>query len=183
MRQETLDAGEPGPPSALTSRRYTRDFQETKVYGSATSTVRTPDQTATAMFFSGSVYVQDTRALLDQVSQRQPDIVDAARMFAGVNMSIADTVISIWRAKYLYGFWRPITAIREADSDGNPATLSDAQWTPLLTTPNYPEYVSGYSGVTGAFTTALATVLSTRHLQRLADTRVMSPQELETSPS
>ncbi|MGZ4650236.1 MAG: hypothetical protein ACXV3A_06850 [Kineosporiaceae bacterium] len=85
--------GEPGPPPALTSRRYTREFQETKAYGSATSTVRTADQTATAMFFSGSVYVQYTTALLDEVSHRKPDLVDAARMFAGVDMTIADAAI------------------------------------------------------------------------------------------
>jgi hypothetical protein len=109
--------------------------------------------------------VQYTRALLDQVSQRQPDLVDRARMFAGVSMSMADTIISVWYAKYLYGFWRPVTAIREADTDGNPATVPDAQWTPRLTTPNYPDYVSGYSGVTGAFTGALSAVLGTRHLQ------------------
>jgi hypothetical protein len=157
--------GEPGPPPALTSARYTREFREAKAYGSATSTVRTPDQTATALFFSGNAYVQYTRALLDQLSERGPDIVEGARMFAGVSMSIADALISIWDAKYHYGFWRPITAIREADTDGNPATIADTQWTPLLTTPNYPDYVSGYSGVTGAFAAALGAVLGTRHLQ------------------
>jgi hypothetical protein len=156
--------GEPGPPPALTSRRYTREFQEAKAYGSATSTVRTADETATALFFSGNVYLQDMKALLDQLQQRQLDIVDAARMFAGVTMSVADAAISVWRAKYVYGFWRPITAIREADTDGNPATVADPGWTPLLTTPPYPDYVSGYSGVTGAFATALALVLGTGHL-------------------
>jgi hypothetical protein len=157
--------GEPGPPPALTSARYTRDFRETKAYGSATSTARSPEQTATALFFSGGVLVQDVTALVDQVQQRRLDLVDAARVFAGVTMSMADTLVSVWHAKYHYGFWRPITAIREAGSDGNPATVADPTWTPLLTTPPYPDYVSGYSGLTGAFSTALQIVLGTPHLR------------------
>src|SRR5450755_2163347 len=157
--------GEPGPPPALTSARYTRDFREVKALGSATSTARTPEQTSTALFFSGNAAAQFNAALRDQMTVRHPDIVDAARMFAAVDMSAADAIISAWHAKYLYGFWRPITAIRLADTDGNPATTADPSWTPLLTTPPYPEYVSGYSTLTGAFTRALADTLDTRHLQ------------------
>jgi hypothetical protein len=157
--------GEPGPPPALTSARYTRDFREVKKLGSATSTKRTPEQTSTALFFSGNAAVQFNAALRDQVTVRHPDIVDAARMFAAVDMSEADAIISVWHAKYLYGFWRPITAINLADTDGNPRTTADPTWTPLLTTPPYPDYVSGYSGLTGAFTVALEDALDTRHLQ------------------
>src|SRR5205085_2392203 len=79
--------GEPGPPPALTSARYTREFLEAKAFGSATSTVRTADETATAVFFSGNAYVQYMTALLEQVQQRHADLVDAVRMFAGVNMA------------------------------------------------------------------------------------------------
>ncbi len=157
--------GEPGPPPALTSARYTRDFREVKKLGSVTSTKRTPEQTSTALFFSGNAAVQVNAALRDQVTVRHPDIVDAARMFAAVDMSEADAIISVWHAKYLYGFWRPITAINLADTDGNPRTIADPTWTPLLTTPPYPEYVSGYAGLTGAFTGALEDALGTRHLQ------------------
>ncbi|MGZ6563573.1 MAG: vanadium-dependent haloperoxidase [Solirubrobacteraceae bacterium] len=157
--------GEPGPPPALTSARYTRDFDEVKALGSATSTARTPEQTNSALFFSGNAAVQFNAALRDQMTVRHPDIVDAARMFAAVDMSEADAIISVWHAKYLYGFWRPITAINLADTDGNPATTADRNWTPLLTTPPYPDYVSGYSGLTGAFTQALEEALDTRHLQ------------------
>ena len=156
--------GEPGPPPALTSDRYTRDFNEVKAVGSATSTVRTATQTSTALFFSGNAAAQFNAALRDQMNVRHLDIVDAARMFAAVDMSEADAIISVWHAKYLYGFWRPITAIQLANTDGNPATTADPTWTPLLTTPPYPEYVSGYAGLTGAFTRALADVLDTRHL-------------------
>jgi len=90
--------------------------------------------------------------------------VDAARLFAAVNTSIADTIIGIWHSKLLYGFWRPITAINMADTDGNPDTDMNGDWVPLLTTPPYPDYVSGYSGVTGAFTRALQKTLGTRRL-------------------
>jgi hypothetical protein len=156
--------GEPAPPPGLTSARYTRDFAEVKALGSANSTARTTEQTSTAVFFSGNAAVQFNAALRDQSTVRHLDIVDAARMFAAVDMSEADAIIAVWHAKHLYGFWRPITAINLADTDGNPATTADPSWTPLLTTPPYPDYVSGYSGLTGAFTRALADTLDTRHL-------------------
>jgi hypothetical protein len=157
--------GEPGLPPALTSRRYTRDFAEVKALGSLDSTVRTPAQTSTAMFFSGNAMVQFNTALRDQVAVRNLDIVDAARMFAAIDMATADIDITVWHAKYVYGFWRPITAINLADTDGNPATGPDPSWAPLLTTPPYPEYPSGYNGVTATVSQGLADVFQTRHLE------------------
>jgi hypothetical protein len=148
----------------MSSSRYTRDFNEVKSLGSKTSTTRTAAQTATAMFFSGNASLQYYAALANQIQVRQMDIIDSARLFAAVGTSMADAVISVWYAKYKYGFWRPITAINLADTDGNPATTADLNWVPLLVTPPYPEYVSGYSGVTGAFTRALARTLGTPDL-------------------
>jgi len=156
--------GEPGPPPALTSAHYARDFNEVKALGSAPPTTRTPEQTATALFFSGNAVVQFNAALRDQLAVRHLDIVDAARLAAAVDMSSADAIIAVWHAKYLYGFWRPITAINLADTDGNPATIADPNWKPLLTTPAYPDYVSGYSGLTGAFTQAVEDALATSDL-------------------
>ena len=109
--------------------------------------------------------IQFNTALRDQVGVRKLDIIDAARMFAAVDMSVADAVISIWHSKYLYNFWRPITAIQLAETDGNPATTADPNWAPMLATPPYPEYVSGYSGVIGAYASALQETFQTRHLQ------------------
>ncbi len=157
--------GEIGPPPAMTSRRYTRDFNEVKALGSLDSTARTTEQTDTALFYSGNPLTQFNTALRDQVTVRQLDIVDAARMFAAVDMSLADGVISIWYSKYVYGFWRPITAIQLADTDGNPATTADPDWEAFRPTPPYPDYVSGYSGGIGAFTRALQETFDTRHLQ------------------
>ncbi len=157
--------GEIGPPPALTSAWYTRDFNEVKALGSENSTQRTTEQTDIALFYSGNPLIQFNTALRDQVTVRQLDIVDAARMFAAVDMSLADGVISIWYSKYVYGFWRPITAIQLADTDGNPATTADPAWVAFRPTPPYPDYVSGYSGGIGAFTRALQETFDTRHLQ------------------
>jgi hypothetical protein len=85
-------------------------------------------------------------------------------MFAAVDMSGADTLISVWHCKLLYGFWRPDTAIQLADTDSNPATIVDPTWTPLRPDPAYPEYVSGYNGQAGSFTVSLGEALRTSRL-------------------
>jgi hypothetical protein len=167
----------PPDPPKLTSARYTRDFNEVKALGSATSTERTPAQTDTARFFSGNPLVQYNTALRDQVRVRHLDIVEAARMFAAVDMSVADALISVWYAKYVYGFWRPITAINLADTDGNPATVADPTWTPLLANPPYPEYPSGYNVFNSTVTHGLEELFETRHL-RLTLTSTAVPPEV-----
>ena len=154
----------PPPPPALTSERYTRDFTEVKAVGSATSTARTPDQTATALFFSGNAAVQMNAALRDQATKRGLDIVDAARMFAAADMTANDAIITAWRAKLFYGVWRPSTAIQLADTDGNPATTADPAWTPLLVNPPYPDYVSGYNTFAASITRALEDLFGRQHL-------------------
>jgi hypothetical protein len=145
----------PPPPPALTSARYTRDFAEVKALGSIGSTARTAAQTATALFFSGNAIVQINGALRDQAATRGLDIVEAARMFAAVDMTIADAAITTWRAKLFYGNWRPSTAIQLAATDGNPATGADPTWTPLLANPPYPDYLSGYNSVIASSSAAL----------------------------
>jgi hypothetical protein len=155
----------PPAPPALTSDRYTRDFAEVKALGPVNSTARTPDQTSTAQFFSGNPLVQYNAALRDQVSVRHLDIADAARMFAAIDMSVADAEISVWHAKYTYGLWRPVTAIGLADTDGNPATSPDPSWAPMITTPPYPEYPSGYNAFNSTVTHGLENLFHTRHLQ------------------
>ena len=145
----------PPPPPALTSGRYTRDFAEVKAVGSETSTQRTVGQTATALFFSGNAVTQYNAALRDQAAKRGLGIVQAARMFAAVDMTVSDALITTWRAKLLHGVWRPSTAIQLADTDGNPATAADPAWKPLLVNPPYPDYVSGYNAFTASFSRAL----------------------------
>jgi hypothetical protein len=155
----------PPPPPTLTSARYTRDFNEVKALGSATSTARTPAQTSTALFYSGLANVQFQAMLRDQVVVRNLDLVDAARLFAAANMSTADTIISVWYTKYVDGFWRPSTAINLADTDGNPATDPDPSWVPLIPNPAYPDYPSGYNGFAAAMTRAVEQVFHTPHVQ------------------
>jgi hypothetical protein len=165
----------PPPPPALTSARYTRDFNEVKALGSLTSTERTPAQTDTALFFSGNALIQYNTALRDQVTVRHLDIVDAARMFAAIDMSLGDAEISVWHAKYVHGYWRPITAINLADTDGNPATVADPTWVPLLTTPPYPEYPSGYNVVNSTVTHGLEDLFHIRHLHLTLISTAVAP--------
>jgi hypothetical protein len=162
----------PPPPPALTSARYARDFAEVKALGSIASTARSADQTATALFFSGNALVQFTIALRDQATIRSLDIVDAARMFAAVTMTVCDALITTWQSKLVYGIWRPITAIQLADTDGNPATAADPSWTPLLTTPPYPDYVSGYNVVTASASKTLEELFGPRLNLTLTSTAV-----------
>ncbi len=109
----------PGPPPALTSQTYTEDFNEVKAVGSATSTVRTQDQTDTARFIAGSIFPLVSSSLRDLAARHHLDISDSARLFAAVAMSAADGMISAWDAKLEFGYWRPVTAIQLADTDGN----------------------------------------------------------------
>jgi hypothetical protein len=167
----------PPAPPALTSARYTRDFAEVKALGSVNSTVRTPAQTSTAQFFSGNPLPQYNAALRDQVRVRHLDIVDAARMFAAIDMSVADAEISVWHAKYIHGLWRPITAINLADTDGNPVTSADTAWAPMITTPPYPEYPSGYNAFNSTVAHGLKELFGTRHLQLTLTTTAPSGGE------
>ena len=90
--------------------------------------------TATALFYAGNPIVQLTRALRDQAAKRHLDIVDSARMFAAVHMSLADASIAVWWTKYHYALWRPVTAIQLADTDGNRRTEADPRWVPFVNT-------------------------------------------------
>lgn len=145
----------PGPP-ALTSVQYTDDFDEVKEIGRDTSATRTADQTEIALFWAGNTPVSWNRVARTVSADRHLTLSDNARLFGLLNVAMADAVISCWEAKYHYVFWRPVTAIVLANTDGNPATVADASWLPRLTTPAHPEYTSGHSTVSGAAATVLA---------------------------
>ena len=147
-------------PNKLTSEEYAKDFNEVKSIGSLTSTTRTPDQTMAAIFWQsppGGLYAQVMRAIS---AQRGLSTADNARLFAKVSLAAADGSISCWNDKYYWNFWRPIDAIRQAASDGNPATVADGNWlplfdpstatTPVLSTPAFPDHPSGHTCVSGA---------------------------------
>lgn len=151
-------------PDALTSRRYARDFKEVHDFGAATGSARTSEQTANALFWNDNVVVQYQAGFRDLAMRHGLDIAGSARMFAVLNVATADAGIACWRGKYDFAFWRPITAIQLADTDGNPATAADPNWTPLLPTPPYPEYPSGHACLTGPTSAALSALFGARHI-------------------
>ena len=131
------------PPPDLGSERYADDLNETKNYGAKDSALRTPEQTATAYFWNANNINQDVQAFRDVAIQHGMDLVDTARLLAMGELVAADAAIACWDSKYHYLFWRPYTAIRNADLDGNPATEPDPTWQPLFTPP-YPDHPSGH---------------------------------------
>jgi len=150
----------PGPPT-LDSAQYAADVNQVKSLGAANSTNRTAEQTLIARFWSDFSNTVTPPGHWNQIAQnvvtnRPTSLIEGARLFALLNIAMADAAISVWDAKYLYNFWRPVTAIQAADTDGNPNTEADPDWLPLLNTPAFPEYVSGHS----AFSAAAAAVLS-----------------------
>ena len=108
-----------GPPPSLSSRTWTRDFNEVKAYGSATSTLRSADQTATAQFWNSNAVNQSNQGFQDVAGVHGMDSVDAARLLAMGNVIDSDALIACWDSKFHYLFWRPVMAIRNADIDGN----------------------------------------------------------------
>jgi hypothetical protein len=144
-------------PDPLTSHAYAEDFAEVKELGSLTSSTRTADQTTAAIFWQASFV---NRLMRDLSAAHQIENVDEARLLATVNLAYADAAIACWNDKYYWSFWRPMMAIREADTDGNPATLADPTWTPLfdpatpttppLANPPFPDHPSGHGCVSGA---------------------------------
>jgi len=138
-----------GPP-LLTSAQYAADFNEVKSVGELTSATRTQDQTESARFWAATAVGAWNRMAVAASEARHNSLSDNARLFALLNVAVADAIISCWDAKYHFEFWRPITAIRLADTDGNDATVVQPTWTPLITTPSYPEYDSGHQSVSGS---------------------------------
>ena len=146
--EDTERFGAP-PPYRLTSRRYAREFDEVKRLGSLNSSARTPDQTDMAKFWADGPILW-TRIARDLAAARSLDAADNARLYAMLYLTAADSVIVCWQGKAKYLFWRPITAIREADRDGNPHTTADPAWLPLINNPPYPDHPSGLSCVGSA---------------------------------
>ncbi|MEV5351775.1 vanadium-dependent haloperoxidase [Streptomyces sp. NPDC052693] len=161
MRPLLLDSPSrfrPGPPPPLRSARYARDLQELAAYGGRTGSHRTPRQTDTARYF---VALDLQGALGDHAVRHGFGIAETARLYAAANTAQADAVITAWDAKLHYGTWRPVTALREADTDGNPATRPQRHWEPLLTTPSHPDYLSGHATMGGALMRMLTGILGT----------------------
>lgn len=170
------------PPPALTSREYTKNYNEVKLIGALNSSSRNADQTDVAQFYAGNTPVIWNRGLRDIAIAHVDNIADSSRLFALVDMAVADALISSWNDKTHYVFWRPITAIREGDNDGNPDTIGDPAWQSLITTPNYPDYTSGAVNFATAVTTMLEHFFETDHMTFSITTTNVGPtvQDIRT---
>ena len=192
-----LDMLQTAGPNPLTSAAYARDFNEVKSLGALDSLTRTPDETDAAIWWQENAFSLYNRILRTIAADRDLSMPDTARMLAMTNLAAADAAIGCWHEKYRWNFWRPITAIRAADTDGNPATTADPNWLPLfdpstpvaagappLVTPPFPDNPSGHLCATGAIVTTLQGFFgtdrvpfsarsnesgTTRHFARLSD--------------
>lgn len=137
-------------PYALTSAEYAAEFNEVKALGALNGSTRTEAQTILANFHTTNPLVMYHRGFRELAAERGMSVARQARLFAMLSVSAADAMIGCWDDKEHWGFWRPITAIRGAADDGNPATEPQADWLPLAATPPYPDHPSGYNCFTGA---------------------------------
>jgi hypothetical protein len=153
----------PAAPPTLTSARYAADLNETKLLGTATSAVRTADETLMAQLIAGIntpvgfIHLWNIVAAEAAMSEGL-SLVDTARLFVLVNVGMHDGLMTSFTSKFVYGLWRPVTAIRRAAEDLNPATEADPAWTPLLTTPPYPSYAGNAACLSAAAARALQLV-------------------------
>ena len=149
----------PAPPPSLTSQTWTRDFTEIHDIGGQNSRTRTPEQTTIAKFW----FLTGPRTfnpLVQQVAMaKRMDLVDCARLYALSSMAAADAFIAVFDGKYAYNFWRPVTAIRNADQTGNPATPRNPSWLPLGETPMHPEYPCAHCIGAAAVSTVLSGIV------------------------
>jgi hypothetical protein len=155
-------------PNRLTSGVYAKDFNETKERGATNSAARTPEQTEIALYWDQAPWDE----ILVSLAQGQNlNTNDTARLLATVSLAGADASIAVTNEKNYWNTWRPITAIREAEYDANPATRPDRNWTPLIETPGFPEYPAGHTAGSGAIVGALQSFFGTDQMEFSAFSR------------
>jgi hypothetical protein len=150
----------PGPP-AVDSARYAAEYNEVKDLGAAVGSTRTADETLIALFWADGAGTETPPGHWNSIARGVSDGLETplaakARLFALLNAAMADAAICAWDAKFTYNFWRPVTAIRQGDVDGNDLTTGDPAWSSFIVTPPFPDYVSGHSTFSGAAATVLA---------------------------
>ena len=168
MRPFMLDSASqfrPGPPLALDSNKYATQLAELDAYGGAVSAVRTDEETAIAQFWNANAINQINETMRDLTTAHGFDLLETARGLAMSNLVDSDAGIACFDAKYHYTFWRPATAIPHADIDGNNRTSADPTWTPLLTTPNHPEYPAAHGCLTSPDAEVDAKLLDTHRIE------------------
>jgi hypothetical protein len=158
----------PNGPPPLFSRRYARDYNEVKEIGSLTSMSRTDEQTEIARFWLATPSAIWNGVARQMIQARGLNLSETARALALLYLASADASVACWDAKYRFNFWRPITAIRNGDSDDNERTEADPEWTPLFPTPPHPEYISGHSTNSSAMATVLMLMFGDRSTEIVA---------------
>jgi len=167
---------DPGPPRVLASPTYLDDFNTVKALGRRTNSTRTENQTALAPFWEGNASVHWNQAANQMARAHHLSLSDSNRLFAVLNIAMADTAFTVWTAKLFYGSnplevtWRPFTAIVVADTDGLPQTTADPAWLPLVNTPCHPEYPAGHPSMNGAAATVLRSYFDDRQTFTLTTT-------------
>jgi hypothetical protein len=165
----------PAPPVSLDSKEWAADYNEIKEYGGKTSAKRSPQQTETARFWlmlGPPAYHPLPRQI---VGTKQMSVLDSARFMALFAIALTDASIAVFDAKYHYEFWRPITAIRNGDMNGNPATEREATWQPIDNTPMHPEYPCAHCVQSGAATAVIEALLGTTDIPEVSMTSSTAP--------
>ena len=165
----------PGPPPALTSALWARDYNEIKAVGSATSKVRTAEQNAIAQFWATALPDVHMGVVHSVAIAPGREVTRNARLYAVVTAAMNDAEIAVLEAKYHYNFWRPITAIRNGDRNGNPATERDPDWTPLIATPLHPEYPCAHCAIASTIATVIRAEVGREPLPTLMSTSNTAP--------
>jgi hypothetical protein len=164
----------PGPPPALASEVWARDYNEIKLLGERSSSRRTSGQTQIASFWEATLPPVFNGIVLSVANASGRDITRNARLFAAVAQAADDALLAVFDAKYHYNFWRPVTAIRNGDVDGNDATERDASWSPFIETPMHPEYPCAHCSVAAAVGTVLQAEISTDVVPALTTTSYLA---------
>jgi hypothetical protein len=154
-----------GPPPEMNSPEYTRAYKEVKALGRATLSSRTADQTELANFWNGNFPGQMNKLARDLAAAHSLSVSESSRLLALVNVSMADGEITAWGDKIHYNFWRPESAIRLGDQDGNDKTDPDPAWSPYVATPPYPDYTSGANILAASATRAMALYFDTNDME------------------
>jgi hypothetical protein len=165
----------PEPPVSLASERWAKDYNEIKSLGGRTSTARSARQTEDARFWLVTGAQSYHPMLRELVAAKKMSLVDSARFMALASVACADAFIAVFDAKYHYDFWRPITAIRNGDTDDNPATERDATWLPIDNTPMHPEYPCAHCITSAALASVIETLFGTAEIPEVAMTSPTAP--------
>jgi hypothetical protein len=171
----SADQFRPGPPPSLTSDLWARDYNEIKALGAKNSTHRSAEQTDIARFWADIVSLPYFPVVRSVATAPGREPTQNARVLAVAAQAIDDALIAVFDAKYHYNFWRPITAIRNGDTDGNDATERDASWLPFIDTPMHPEYPCAHCILSAAVGTVLQAEIGTGPTPRLSTTSLMAP--------